>query len=100
MPRTSVDAPAVGIESTAKRVGTAGPHATSLVTCFGSSTIGPSYDGAGDVELCHTGGGQGTPATGVNCGLVVGVVVDAFYDIDLATCRPIRPVAPKGCIRT
>lgn len=87
--RAGVYPTATVVECGSERVGLARAHAAALVSGAGGGAIGSSDDGPRDAE--RGGAGRGHPASGVcvDGGLVVGIVMHAFYNVYFATGRPV-----------
>ena len=88
--RTGVYSAAIVVERGSERVGLACAHAAALVAGAGGGTIGSGDDAPRDAERGRAGGRHPAPRIRVERDLIVGVLVDSFYDVDLTSGGPIR----------
>jgi hypothetical protein len=94
--RTSVNTTAVAIERRAKRVALTRPNPAALVASFQRRTVRATNNTTRDTECSDVAGRQLTARVRVDRRLVVGVVVDALDDVDLASLWPSRAVRPES----
>ncbi len=92
---TSIHTTAVVIEARSIGVLLGSRHPASGVPGLGGSTVCTPDDISGDSERRTTRRGDRATMAGVDRRLVVGVVVHAFHDVDLATGRPVGSIAPE-----
>jgi len=96
IPQHSVNTTAVAIERRAKRVALTRPNPAALVASFQRRTVRATNNTTRDTECSDVAGRQLTARVRVDRRLVVGVVVDALDDVDLAGLWPSRAVRPES----
>ena len=93
--RTGIHAAAVVVEPDAVRVALRRGHPAPGVVSLRGGAVRAPHDISGDAEFRAVGGWDGAAMARVDRRLVVGVVVDALDDVDLAARGPVRAVAPE-----
>lgn len=94
MKPTSINATSICIERRPKRISLRAPHAAPLIPGLRSRAVGAPHHSPRDRQRGCIGGGERAAGVGVYGCLIVGVVVDAFDDVDFTARGPVRAVCP------
>ena len=88
--RTGVDTATDAVEAcSVGRVGI-GSYATALVGSGTDGTVHTTNEGSADGQRLGICAGKATTGVGVECRLIVRVIVHTLDDIDFASSRPVR----------